>query len=215
MAGEVRWAFSDRRHGDLAVAGPPAVLAARRQALAPHPWTWLRLVHGADVVTVAEPGQHAGAAADAAVTRTSGAALSVTTADCGPLLLVAPGAVGVAHVGWRGLRAGVVEATAAAMAALGEPPRSAVLGPSIRPRCYEFGAADLRDLAARYGDGVRATTAGGAPALDVAAGIAVACDGLGVAFEDAGTCTACSPVHWSHRARGDRGRQALVAWREP
>lgn len=215
MTGEVRSVFSDRRHGDLAIAGEPTALAARRHALAPHPWTWLRLVHGNDVVTVTEPGQHAGASADAAVTTRTGAALAVTTADCGPLLLVAPGAIGVAHVGWRGLAAGVVEATVAAMAALGEPPRTAVLGPSIRPRCYEFGGDDLDRVAARYGDAVRATTAAGAPALDVGAGIAVACDALGVILDDAGTCTACSPVHWSYRARQEAGRQALVAWREP
>ena len=39
--------------------------------------------------------------------------------------------------------------------------------------------------------------------------------GLGLALDDAGTCTACSPRHWSYRARADAGRQALVAWIEP
>ena len=29
---------------------------------------------------------------------------------------------------------------------------------------------------------------------------------------DVGTCTACSPRHWSYRARADRARQAVVAW---
>ncbi|MEZ5180435.1 MAG: hypothetical protein R2702_00910 [Acidimicrobiales bacterium] len=58
----------------------------------------------------------------------------------------------------------------------------------------------------------RATTAWGTPALDLAAGVAEAARRLGLAFEDAGTCTACSPVHWSFRARADRARQGLVAW---
>ena len=67
----------------------------------------------------------------------------------------------------------------------------------------------------RYGPAVRAETAWGSPALDVAAAVAAACGSLGLELDDAGTCTACSPVHWSHRARGDLGRQALVAWVAP
>lgn len=211
----VRWTFTDRGHGDLSIGQPEEVLAPRRAAVAPGPWTWLRQVHGADVVTVASPGAWAGSAADAAVTATAGVTLAVQTADCAPVLLLADGAVGVVHAGWRGLLAGVVEATAAALAELGTPPTAAVLGPCIRPRCYAFGEAELDEVAARYGDTVRARTADGAPALDLAAGIAAACAGLGLALDDAGTCTACSPRHWSYRARADAGRQALVAWIEP
>lgn len=211
----VRHVFTDVRHGDLAVGGDQAALTARRRAVVDAPWTWLRQVHGARVVTVTDPGEHAGVEADAAVTAVAGAVLAVHTADCAPVLLVADGAVGVAHAGWRGLVAGVVEATAAALAALGHPPRRAVLGPCIRPRCYEFGGPELDLVTERYGPAVRAETAWGSPALDVAAAVAAACGSLGLELDDAGTCTACSPVHWSHRARGDLGRQALVAWVAP
>jgi len=211
----VQHRFTDVTAGDLAVAGDPDRLAARRRAVVDAPWTWLRQVHGARVVVVTEPGEHAGTEADAAVTAIPGAAVAVHTADCAPVLVLADGAVGVAHAGWRGLLAGVVEATAAALADLGHPPRSAVLGPCIRPRCYEFGPAELDLVADRYGPAVRAQTAWGAPALDVAAGVAAACAALDVPLVDHGTCTACSPVHWSHRARADRGRQALVAWVAP
>jgi len=204
--------FTDRRHGDLRIDGDPAALAARRAALHPAPWTWLRQEHGDRVVVVTRPGEHAGAAADAAVTTTAGAPIAVHTADCAPVLLVGDGAVGVAHAGWRGLVAGVVEATAATMADLGHPPRAATLGGCIRARCYEFGEADLARVAARYGPGVAATTAWGTPALDVAAAVRAACDRLGVPLDDLGICTACSGDHHSHRARADRGRQALVAW---
>jgi YfiH family protein len=207
-----RWTFTGRAHGDLAVAGEPGPLAARRAAVVDRPWTWLRQVHGARVVTVTEPGEHAGVEADAAVTVVPGAALAVHTADCGPVVLVGPGAVGVAHAGWRGLVEGVVEATAEAMAALGHPAERLVLGPCVRPRCYEFGPAELDQVAARYGDGVRATTAWGTPALDLGAGVRAAAERLGLDVHDDGTCTACSPAHWSYRARGDAGRQAAVAW---
>lgn len=212
MTGDVRSVFTDTRHGDLMVRTEPAVLAARRAAIAHGPWSWLRQVHGARVLTVTAPGEHAGEEADAAVTAVPGAVLAVQAADCAPLLLTGPGVVGVAHAGWRGLEAGVIEATAAAMAELGGAPDQAVLGPCIRARCYEFGAAELDLVAARYGDTVRATTAWGTPALDVPAGIAEACRRLGIELDDTGVCTACSPNHWSHRARAEPGRQALVAW---
>jgi hypothetical protein len=215
MTGVVRSVFTDTSHGDLMVRTDPVVLAARRTAISAYPWSWLRQVHGATVVTVTEPGEHAGAEADAAVTAIGGAVVAVQTADCAPVLLTGPGVVGVAHAGWRGLEAGVIEATAAAMADLGGAPTQATLGPCIRARCYEFGEPDLSAVAARYGATVRAETAWGTPALDVAAGIAEACRRLGIDLRDTGTCTACSPVHWSYRARAEPGRQALVAWIEP
>lgn len=215
MTGEVRSVFTDTTHGDLMVRTEPAVLAARRAAISDRPWSWLRQVHGARVITVTEPGEHAGEEADAAVTARPGAVVAVQTADCAPVLFTGPGVVGVAHAGWRGLEAGVLEATAAAMADLGGAPTHATLGPCIRARCYEFGGADLDLVAARYGNAVRGTTSWGTPALDVAAGIAEACRRLGVELHDVGTCTACSPSHWSHRARAEPQRQALVAWIEP
>ncbi|WCO65216.1 laccase domain-containing protein [Iamia majanohamensis] len=180
------------------------------------PWTWLRQVHGAEVVTVTRPGEHAGATADAAVTAVPGAALAVGTADCVPVVLVADGAVGVAHAGWRGLVAGVVGATAGALDALGHPARRAVIGPCIRPADYEFGADDLDRVAARWGDGVRATTRAGRPALDVVAGVRAALAEVGVTdVADDGLCTAADPGRWfSHRARADPGRMATVAWLE-
>ncbi len=215
--------FSTRTSGDFAVTGPPAELEARRRALVDLPWTWLTQVHGADVVTVTRPGEHAGARADAAVTAVPGAALAITTADCVPIVLIGaagpdedPTVVGVAHAGWRGLYAGVVGATAAAMAALGGPPDSAILGPSICAAHYEFGEADLDRVAARWGDEVRSTTHDGKPALDVVAGVRRALAEVGVekVLGDR-TCTAEDPDnYWSYRARGDAGRIATVAWLE-
>lgn len=190
-------------------------MANRRDAVVPGRWTWLNQTHGAEVVTVDEPGDHAGTAADAAVTTTPGAVLAVHTADCAPVVFEGPGVIGVAHAGWRGLVEGVIDATLDAMQALGRSPRRAHIGPCIRPRCYEFGPDTLDLVADRGGDGVRATTAWGTPALDLAAGIRSLCRARGLEVTDTGTCTACSPLHWSHRARGDRGRQAAVAWIQP
>lgn len=180
------------------------------------PWTWLRQVHGAGVVVVQAPGQHAGVAGDAAVTAVPGAAVAVGVGDCAPVALLADGAVGVVHAGWRGLVAGVIPAAVAALRSLGARDIRAVLGPCIRPACYEFGRADLDRAAAVLGEGVRGRTASGAPALDLPGAVLSGLAAAGVhAVEDVGVCTACSTEHWSHRARADRSRQALVAWLGP
>jgi YfiH family protein len=212
--------FTDRAAGDLGHAGErvhsvrPEV-EARRRAVVDLPWTWLRQVHGDRVVVVSEPGGGAGERADAAVTDRPGCALAILTADCAPVALVAgDGVVGVAHAGWRGLVDGVLERTVERMRGVGAGEVRAVLGPCIRPGCYEFGPADLARVARRLGDVVRATTTSGAPALDVPAAVRAALARAGVSeVDDVGVCTACSPAHFSHRARRELGRQALVVWR--
>jgi YfiH family protein len=109
----------------------------------------LTQVHGIAVATVTAPWAPGdGPKADGMVTATAGIALGVITADCGPVLFAdrAAGIVGAAHAGWRGAVAGILEATVAAMVALGaEPGRiAAVIGPCIRQTSYEV-AVDLRD----------------------------------------------------------------------
>lgn len=206
-----RFAFTTRELGDFHIGGDPADLEHRRRGVFDAPWTWLRQVHGARVVTVTEPGEHAGAEADAAVTAVPGAVLAIHTADCVPVMLHdrRSAVLGAAHVGWRGLVGGVLESTVEAMARLGATDIRATAGPHIRARCYEFGAAELDQVAARYGDAVRAETAWGTPALDLLAGIRAALGGRTV--EDAGGCTACEPErYFSHRARGDAGRHAAA-----
>lgn len=216
-------AFTGRAEGDMGHTGAfvhtvrPEV-AARRRAVVDLPWTWIRQVHGATVVRVDGPGDGAGATADALVTAEAGCALAVLTADCAPVALASPeGVVAVAHAGWRGLVAGVLQATVAEMRALGATRIEAVIGPCIRPGCYAFGPDDLDTVAARLGDTVRGATAGGrAPALDVPAAVRAALTEAGVGddrIDDVGVCTACSPDHWSWRARREQERQAAVIWR--
>jgi YfiH family protein len=109
----------------------------------------LTQVHGTGVVTVVEAwaaGQ--GEKADAMVTNRPDLALGIVTADCAPVLFAdSDGAiVGAAHAGWRGAVAGVLEATIAAMIALGTSVGriTAAIGPCIAQQSYEVGA-DLRD----------------------------------------------------------------------
>jgi YfiH family protein len=109
----------------------------------------LTQVHGADVVHVTAPWPPgAGGRADAMVSDRAGVALGIVTADCAPVLFadLSAGVVGAAHAGWRGAVAGVLEATIAAMEALGAAREhiAAAIGPCIRQPSYEI-AADLRD----------------------------------------------------------------------
>lgn len=210
----IRAVFTDTGHGDLHPHVDSALLEPRRRALHPRPWTWLSQRHGNRVVTVRHPGHHAGEAADAAVTTACDAPISVLTADCAPVLLTGPGTLGVVHAGWRGLREGVLEATIDAMASIGARPDRAVLGPCIRVGCYEFGTNDLDTMIDRFGPAVAGETAWGTPGLDVAAAVDTVCRRAGLLVEDDGVCTACSPVHFSHRARREPQRQVLVAWIE-
>ncbi len=99
------------------------------------------------------------------MTDVPGATLAVHTADCAGVLLVGTSeertVVGAAHAGWRGAELGVLEATVAAMRALGAERILWRLGPCISPAAYEFGAEDLARLAARWGSSVVARTGSG------------------------------------------------------
>jgi copper oxidase (laccase) domain-containing protein len=167
------------------------------------------------VVRVGRAGEHAGAAADAAVTATAGCVVAVRTADCAPVVLLGARSVGVVHAGWRGLLAGVVGQATEAMRDLGDPARVAHLGPCIRPGCYEFDGPELDDVVARYGEAVRGTTTWGTPAMDLPAAVHTALGEAGVTeVHDSAGCTACDTRWYSHRARGEGGRFATTAWVE-
>jgi hypothetical protein len=153
---------------------------------------------------------------DALVSADPTARLVILTADCASIALGSPeGIFGAVHAGWRGLAAGVVESTATAMRAAGASVIVGSLGPCIHAECYAFSPPELAPLVDRYGDQVRGVAGDHGLALDVPATVAAALAGAGVAMA-AGVdrCTACDDRYYSHRARGDTGRQALIVWHE-
>lgn len=133
------------------VGDDPAAVAENRRrvraALAlPREPLWLSQVHGTSVLDADRvPGRldavgEVAPTADAALTRSPGQVLAVLLADCLPVLLAQRdgGAVGIAHAGWRGLAAGVLEATVGAFGCpAGE--LTAWLGPAIGPAHFEVG----------------------------------------------------------------------------
>jgi polyphenol oxidase len=129
--------------------------ARLRAAIGAQP-VFLNQVHGVDVVRLFESDGVSDApvhAADASVTTEPGVACTVQVADCLPVLFAAPNAraVGAAHAGWRGLAAGVLEATLDSVCSLAQCAPSEVqvwLGACIGPRRFEVGADVLEAFGA-------------------------------------------------------------------
>lgn len=128
------------RSGD-AVEAVQANRNALQQALGlPSAPRWLRQVHGVQVARLGPLPSADEPMADAAVSSLPGTVLSILTADCLPVLFCAAdgSGIGAAHGGWRGLAAGVLEATLAEMQV---PPGQVLawLGPCIGAASYEVG----------------------------------------------------------------------------
>lgn len=187
---------------------------------APH---WLRQVHGTGVWR-AEAASDEGdePEADAAVSCTPGTVLSVLTADCLPVTFAAEDGseVGVAHAGWRGLAAGVLEATVSAMRT--PPPRMvAWLGPAAGPDAYEVG----EDVRAAFLDAAApAVAAEDARAFRPTRRGHWCCDLYALArrrlqsagvrrIHGGGLCTISDADRFfSHRRDGRGGRMATLVW---
>ncbi len=95
-------------------------------------------------------------AGDALVSASADLLLTIRTADCVPILLVAPRARAAAavHAGWRGTLDGVIEAAITSLgtrygAAPGET--LAAIGPAIGGCCYVFGVEHRTAFAERFG----------------------------------------------------------------
>ncbi|NOD35274.1 MULTISPECIES: peptidoglycan editing factor PgeF [unclassified Ruegeria] len=127
--------------------------------VAPEAMIGVHQVHSPEVLTVDGPIIGDRPKADAIVTATPGLALTILTADCQPVLFADPDAnvIGAAHAGWRGALDGVLEATLAAMEALGAKRNNvrAVIGPSISQRAYEVGPEFLDAFIAESPDNAR------------------------------------------------------------
>ena len=195
-------AFTSARHGDLRndVAARRAVSA--RLAIA-DAWATVQQVHGSVVLEAGGPGSLG--EADSIYTSQSGVPIAAFTADCLAVVLEADHGVGIAHAGWRGVAAGVVDNLRATMEAAGWNLLRSAIGPGIGPCCFEVGP----EVTARFPANT-STTTWGTPSVDLAAAVASRLDGSEVWRAEA--CTRCSDEFFSHRRDATPARMAGIAW---
>lgn len=163
FGGVSKGAYASLNFGQHVGDVPAAVAENRRRlvstlGLKQEP-AWLKQVHGTQVARPS--GEQVLEPADAAVTSKPGLACTVMTADCLPVLFCdrTGTRVAAAHAGWRGLSAGVLEAT---IAAIGANPGElqAWMGPAIGPESYEVGE-EVRHVFVKIDAGAAAAFAPG------------------------------------------------------
>ncbi|HYJ41259.1 MAG TPA: peptidoglycan editing factor PgeF [Steroidobacteraceae bacterium] len=178
---------------------------------------WLSQVHGT-VVADLDAYPQGVITADAAVARTDGRVCVVMVADCLPVLFASRDGrrIAAAHAGWRGLAAGVIEQTVAAMGVRGDV-LTAWLGPAISKEHFEVGD----DVRAAFVD----ADSGAADAFVRNANGRWQADLVGLARRRLAALdiTDVSGGQWctfadrerfySHRRDGKGGRMAALIWR--
>lgn len=224
----VRVGATTAADGDVHPTRVDAEILARRQVgLAGARWAMAEHVHGteiwsvdsvrssvtlvpADIVVLERARSRSGSPSPSAV--------AVWAADCATVFFVTGNSLVGVHAGWRGLAAGVIQ-RAAAIAVGAGPIESVVVGPLIGPCCYEFSDCDVAAVAAGVGAAtaaIQGVTGAGALALDTGAAVCSALAEVGITPDAAAQgCTGCTDDgrRWfSHRARVDVRRQALVGW---
>lgn len=203
--------------GDHVGDDPERVAANRRllRAALPAEPAWLMQVHG--VATVDAKICQKMEAADASFTSSTGVVCAIMTADCLPVLFCdrAGTVVAAAHAGWRGLAAGVLEASIHAMAVA--PSEILVwFGPAIGAQAFEVGD-EVREvfLSDDAGAHVCFVPQGSGKWLADLYGLARRrLHRAGVdAIYGGGYCTASDPAQFfSYRRDGITGRMASLIW---
>jgi YfiH family protein len=218
-------------HGFLSCPSPgpnprPAEWSAELEAhgLPPLPLILPRQVHGTRICAVAclpsFPPE-----ADGLLTTTAGVAVGITTADCVPVLLIAPATrlAAAVHAGWRGVVAGIIpEAVSAAVTHAATPPAElrVAIGPAIGPCCYQVGLEVRAAFEKRYGWSLVApafAADGTQCRLDLRLFVGRQLRAAGIPpseIQVLGPCTSCDRAYASYRRDGPpAGRQlSFVGW---
>ncbi|MDA1076575.1 MAG: peptidoglycan editing factor PgeF [Proteobacteria bacterium] len=228
----IRFVTTTRSRGDALAAetdnnmalhtgNDPQPVLHNRRWLADHSGAaqiqWLNQVHG----TTCKEVRAATAAAtvpeaDACWTQEAGFGLAVMTADCLPVVLwdQEQSRIGIAHAGWRGLLAGVLETT---LQHFQTRSVRAWIGPAIGVEAYEVGEDVYQEVARQpwrlpfclrapdRPDKWHLNLSGLARQTLVAAGVSEV-------FES-GLCTLSDRRFYSYRRDGSTGRMATLVWR--
>lgn len=216
--GVSKGAFKGLNLGDH-VGDDPRAVAQNRGRLCDHlelehPAQWLQQVHGTEVVEAAADGRVQ--QADACWSDQPGLACVVMTADCLPVFFSDGHRVAVAHAGWRGLEAGILENTLAVFEAAQRV--HCWLGPAIGPDAFEVGAEVRTAFCATQPDAAQAFRARDDQSLKYfadlyalarmrleSADVASVCGGDFCTYTD-------SERFYSYRREGETGRMASLIW---
>jgi YfiH family protein len=206
--------------GDAGAAVTENRRRVRAQLRLPAEPLWLEQVHGIEVADLDAACGGASAphlTADAAIARRAGSVCAIQVADCMPVLFAARDgcAVAAAHAGWRGLAAGVLEAT---LARLAVAPAGVIawLGPAIGAAHFEVGgevrAAFLAHDAAAAAAFTANTRGRWQCDLNALARRRLSAAGVTAVF-GGGWCTYSDPLRFfSYRRAGRCGRMAALIW---
>lgn len=200
---------------------PAAVTENRRHVRAalqlPAEPLWLQQEHGVRVIDADVSGNSD--PADGAVTRQAGRVLAILVADCLPVLLASQdgSVLGAAHAGWRGLAAGVIEATVAAMR-IESHTLCAWVGPAIGPDHFEVGDEVRAAFVAHAALAATAFSVNDRGRWQCNLNLLVRqrLGALGVEHvTSAGLCTYSQAAQcFSYRRDGRTGRMAALLWRQ-
>lgn len=180
---------------------------------------WMIQVHGTGVADLDIHRPSDVPTADAAISSTPGRVAAVLTADCMPILFadMKGGRVAIAHAGWRGMAAGVIENV---VAALGVPPANvaAWMGPAIGPRAFEVGP-EVKEAFERFDPAAAGAFAPKVPGKFMADLYALARQRLTRAgvreIHGGGFCTYLEPERFfSYRRVQKSGRMGAFIWIE-
>jgi len=186
----------------------------------------MKQVHGDRIVYVEDNTAKEVGEADGMVTQVKDAYLGVLTADCVPILFLAPRQklVAAVHAGWRG----TVEGIAAKMVRLLKeeydvPSENveAALGPAIGACCYEVKDDVSRPLVDRWGDLAKPALESreGKTFLDLRRMNRAILEDAGLPTQkiyQLGPCTSCTPGEFFsyRREKRETGRQiSFIGWR--
>lgn len=175
------------RDAAMAALAPHQRRLLAEEGLGSFPLVTAEQVHGREIAVVTGPSEKPIPGVDGLVTSMRGITLGIHVADCAPVWIVTrDGRAGaLLHSGKKGTELGIVPAGIAALCALvGVSPGdlTVVIGPCIRPPCYETDfAAEIRNQAGNVGVG---------------------------SIHDDLTCTACHPERYYsyRREKGLTGR---------
>jgi polyphenol oxidase len=187
------------------------------------PVQWLQQVHGTKVFHLTSTVENLNPEADAIYTQVPNAVCGIHTADCLPVFFsdLEGNEIALAHAGWRGLAAGVLENTLDKF----EAKREQILiwfGPAIGPCHFEVGD-EVRDLFLNESDSIFKNSVvsafkpgkkSGKWMADLYKLAKTRLHAAGVLnISGGGLCTYCDPANfYSYRRDKDTGRLSSLIW---